>query len=172
MILYLQMIDTPEEKNKFEQIYLTYQSLMFWVANEILHNTYDAEDAVHQAFISIAKNMGNISEPVCPKTKSYIVTIVENKAIDIYRKKKKGMEVELKEEISGFAVEYHGSNGLTECILKLPAPYREVILLKYYQGYEVHEIARLLGISGANAAKRLQRAKQKLETLCREEGVL
>ena len=50
MIIYLQMIDTPEDRSKFEQIYLEYRGLMFHVANEILHNEQDAEDAVHQAF--------------------------------------------------------------------------------------------------------------------------
>lgn len=172
MIIYLQMIDTSEDKNKFEQIYLEYQGLMYWVANKILHNTHDAEDAVHQAFISIAKNMKKISEPVCPKTKNYVVTIVENKAIDIYRKKQKHPEMELDEEVKGITVEYQGTNGLTECLLKLPAEYRNVILLKYYQGYDTREIAHILEISQANAGKLLQRAKQKLEVLCREEGVL
>ena len=172
MIIYLQMIDTPQDKNKFEQVYLEYHELMFWVANEILHNTHDAEDAVHQAFVSITKNIEKISEPVCPKTKSYVVTIVENKAIDIYRKKQRHPEVELVEEAVGLTVEYQGSNGLTECLLKLPAKYRNAILLKYYQGYDTREIARMLGISEANAGKLLQRATQKLETLCREEGVL
>lgn len=166
------MIDTLEEKNKFEQIYLEYHGLMYWVANEILHNTHDAEDAVHQSFISIAKNMKKISEPVCPKTKSYVVTIVENKAIDIYRKKQRNSEVKLNEEVSGLTVEYHGTNGLAKCLLKLPTRYRNVILLKYYHGYETREIARMLGTSEANTSKLLQRAKQKLEMLCREEGVL
>ena len=47
MIIYLQMLETPEEKSKFEQLYLEYKGLMFHVAYEILHNEQDAEDAVH-----------------------------------------------------------------------------------------------------------------------------
>ena len=50
MLIYLQMIDTPEERSKFEQIYLEYKGLMFHVAYDILHNEQDAEDAVHQGF--------------------------------------------------------------------------------------------------------------------------
>ena len=49
MLLYLQMLETPEEKSLFEQIYLEYRGLMYHVAYEILHNDQDAEDAVHQA---------------------------------------------------------------------------------------------------------------------------
>lgn len=47
MLIYLQMLETPEEKSLFEQIYLEYCGLMFHVAYEILHNEQDAEDAVH-----------------------------------------------------------------------------------------------------------------------------
>ena len=89
MLIYLQMIETPEEKSKFEQIYLQYKGLMFHVAFQILHNEQDAEDAVHQAFVKIAENIRKIDQPVCPKTHGYVVTIVENKAIDQYRKQHK-----------------------------------------------------------------------------------
>lgn len=51
------MLETPEEKSLFEQIYLEYRGLMFHVAYEILHNEQDAEDAVHQAFVKIAENI-------------------------------------------------------------------------------------------------------------------
>ena len=57
MLIYLQMIETPEEKSVFEQIYLEYRGLMYHVAYEILHNEQEAEDAVHQAFAKIAENI-------------------------------------------------------------------------------------------------------------------
>lgn len=101
MLIYLQMIETPEEKSKFEQIYLQYKGLMFHVAFQILHNEQDAEDAVHQAFVKIAENIRKIDQPVCPKTHGYVVTIVENKAIDQYRKQHKHPSAELNEEIQG-----------------------------------------------------------------------
>ena len=49
MLIYMMMLETPEEKSLFEQIYLEYRGLMFHVAYEILHNEQDAEDAVHHA---------------------------------------------------------------------------------------------------------------------------
>ena len=49
------MIETEEDKVKFEQIYETYRDLMFRVASQILRNDHDAEDAVHQAFVSIIR---------------------------------------------------------------------------------------------------------------------
>ena len=32
MILYLQMLETPEQQSKFEQLYLAYRDLMFYIA--------------------------------------------------------------------------------------------------------------------------------------------
>lgn len=166
------LIDSEEEQSKFEQIYQKYKGLMFYVANKILHNEHDAEDAIHQAFIKIAENMKKIDEVDCPKTKGLVVTIVENKAIDLYRKKKKQSKMELFEEVSGMQVPYSGDDGLVKCILKLDARYREIILLKYYYGYNLREIAKILGISESNANKLNQRAKKKLMLLCEEEGIL
>ena len=57
MILYLQMIDTSEDRSKFEQIYIEYRDLMFYVANRILDSDQDAEDAVHEAFLKVAENI-------------------------------------------------------------------------------------------------------------------
>lgn len=172
MIIYLQMLETPEEKSKFEQLYLEYKGLMFHVAYEILHNEQDAEDAVHQAFVKIAENIKKIDDPICPKTHSYVVTIVENKAIDQYRKQQKHQTVELIDDIQGTNAHYEGDNDLTKCILKLPARYREMILLRYHHGYSVREIAGMMGISLPAAIKLDQRAKQKLKKLCEEVGIL
>ena len=172
MIIYLQMLETPEEKSKFEQLYLEYKGLMFHVAYEILHNEQDAEDAVHQAFVKIAENIKKIDDPICPKTHSYVVTIVENKAIDQYRKQQKHQTVELIDDIQGTNAHYEGDNDLTKCILKLPARYREMILLRYHHGYSVREIAGMMGISLPAAIKLDQRAQQKLKKLCEEAGLL
>lgn len=172
MLIYLQMLDGPEERSKFEQVYHHYKGLMFYTANQILHNEQDAEDTVHEAFLSIAKNLQKISRVDCPETKSYIVTIVENRAIDLYRKKSRHPVGELLEEAQGLTVEYEGDDGLARCILKLPARDREWLLLRFDQGYSVKETAKFMGISMAAAYKLEQRAKDKLEALCREEGVL
>ena len=70
MLIYLQMIETDEDRQKFIQLYETYRGLMFYVANRILHNTEDAEDAVHQAFLSIIENLDKISMVHCPKSRA------------------------------------------------------------------------------------------------------
>lgn len=172
MVVYLSMIDPPEEQSKFERVYRAYKNLMFYVANSILGNEQDAEDAVHNAFIKIAENIYKIDDVMCPKTKSYVVTVVENKAIDLYRSNKRKQKILPLEEHPGVAVDTQGVQGLADCILRLPARYREVILLKYYHGFTTKEIAAQLGISEANASKLDQRAKHRLQQICQEEGIL
>ena len=53
--LYLAMLDTPEEKSKFELLYKEYRSTMFNLAKRILKDNYLAEDAVHNAFFEVNK---------------------------------------------------------------------------------------------------------------------
>ena len=171
MLVYLQLIETKEDQHKFEIIYETYRDEMYAIANDILNNTHDAEDAVHHAFIKLAENILKIGDPKCLKTKGYIVTIVENRTIDIYRAKQAHPMVPYNEETVGIQVEYDGTNDLAGCILKLPARQRHIIILKYHHGYELKEIAKMLGITYANALKIEQRAKAKLKALCEEAGI-
>ena len=75
--------------SRFEELYITYRKLMFYVAKGILGNDQDAEDAVHDAFLAIAKNFDKISTDDRHKTKAFVVIVVENKAINIYHHKKR-----------------------------------------------------------------------------------
>lgn len=172
MLVYLQMIETQEDKEKFEILYEEYRGLMYYIAYQILKNNQDAEDAVHNAFVTIAENMKNISEPVCPKTKSYIVTIIESRAIDLYRYKKRHPEVPLDEETVGVQTDYTGKDGLAKCIGQLPTRYRHVLVLKYQLGLDNRGVAKALKITEANAIKLDQRAKARLRELCKEEEIL
>lgn len=172
MFMYLMMIDSPEDQSKFEKIYFTYKGLMYHTAYKVLNNEEDAEDAVHNAFVKIAENISKIDEPVCPKTKVYVVTIVENKAIDLYRANQRRHNVAYIDEVSAISVEDNKVHGLAACMAKLSPRYRQIILLKYYEGFSCREIAKQLNITEANAIKLDQRAKNKLLQICKEEGML
>ena len=60
--LYLNTIDYTDDKEKFEKLYIKYRSKMYYVAMSVLHDRYDAEDALHNAFIAVAKNINKIAE--------------------------------------------------------------------------------------------------------------
>lgn len=172
MLAYLQLIDSPEEQSRFEELYITYRELMFHVAKGILGNDQDAEDAVHDAFLSMAKNFDKISTADRHKTKAFVVIVVENKAINIYHHKRRHSAAEYLDDISGIPIHLPDEDGMAKCLWKLPARYREFFLLKYEWGYDNRELSALLGISEAGVRKLNQRAKAFLEKLCREEGLL
>lgn len=171
MLIYLQMIETDEDKSKFEELYEEYRGLMYHVAYKYLQHEQDAEDVVHHAFVKIAENIKTI-EPVSPKTKQFVVTMIENRVIDLFRVNGRHPEMSFNEEILNCIMHEYAAedNLLVECIMKLPELQREVIWLKYHHGYDLHEISKMLGISLVWAQKVDQRAKKKLETLYEEVG--
>lgn len=97
-MIYLLLIDTEEEKRKFALVYEKYRHYMFHIALKILKNSQDAEDAVHEAFIKLTKNMDKIGDVETLKTERYLYTIVKNTAIDIYRQKKRRFAKEVSVE--------------------------------------------------------------------------
>ena len=181
-MIYLQLIESEDDKFKFEKIYKQYRNLMFYVAFNLLGNEQDAEDAVHSAFLKVAENLQNLSETICPKTKSYVVIVTEHKAIDMLRQRNRHDIQSLddlpetfcsdKSSAHSFTDELLGNSALAKCILALPPRYKEIILLKYYHGYNLHEIAKMLDITLVNAIKMDQRAKKKLKEFCKKEGLL
>ena len=170
LITYLAMIDSPDDQQKFEKVYTKYRYLMLHVAYKILQNHYDAEDAVHQAFISIIENLDNIFEVDSPKTRSYIVIITERKAIDLLRKIQKRQVLEFNEDIAGVEIAFEMDNPIAAAITKLPSQYREVLLLRFHHGFSAKEIASILGISDSGVRKLIARAKKALQELLEKEG--
>lgn len=170
MLCYLAMIETEEERSKFEKIYIQYRRLMYSVAFRVLNNSEDAEDAVHTAFIRIAKNIEIINDDVGSLT-GLMITIARNTAIDIYRKRSKQATVELTDDIEAPNTETNLDES-AGCLEKLPERQKTILLLKYHYGYNNDEIAKLLDITPTNVAKIVYRAKVKLREYYEKEDVL
>lgn len=170
MLVYLQVVEEPEDRSKLQRVHDRYLGLMLYVARQVLSNEQDAEEAVQEALMAIAKNISKISDPGCTKTRNYVVTIVENKAIDIYRAKRRGAAEPLDEEAAGLPFRVEG-NAVADAIARLPARYREFILLKYADGYTNGELMKMLGLSYQGVHSLDSRAKKKLRELLKEEGI-
>ena len=165
MFIYLQMIETLEDKSKFEEIYNTYRNLMYRIAYDRMQHEQDAEDVVHHVFVKIAENIKTI-EPVSPRTKQFVVTMIENRITDVFRARGKHLTSEYNDELlHSLTTEIGDEDLLVRCILLLPQQQRMVIWLKYHLGYSLREIANMLQISLAWAQKIDQRAKKKLREL-------
>ena len=170
MLMYLSMIETPDDKVKFERIYNRYRNLMYHVAYKVLSNHYDAEDAVHQAFVAIIRHLEKISDIDCPQTRSYIVLITERKAIDLIRTRHSEKVIPLNEDLIGIEIPAPGDHGLADALAKLPAHYREVLLLRFDNGYSAKELAQMLGITESGVRKLIGRAKNALGRILEEES--
>lgn len=172
--IYLTLIDTDAEKQKFIIFYEQYRKLMFYIAKEILKDDHLAEDAVQEAFLRIAKNFHKTGTVTSHETKAFAVIITRNAAIDIYNKEKKITKINqyLSESIETETDDFTEKTSykkLLGYILELPEIYRDVLYLNLVYDYQFNEIANLLGISTENARKRAQRGKKILQEKINEE---
>lgn len=165
MVIYLQMLETDEEKSKFEEIYSTYRDMMAGIAMQILGNEQDAQDAVHQAFLSIIINIKKISKMKCPDLTGYIVIIVKNKSVDILRERKRIVDFDYNDNISSESFSEPGISSLTDSLARLSVRYRAVLLLRYHYGFKTRELAEIYNLPQATIQKLIWRAKQALQAI-------
>lgn len=161
MLIYLNMIEDDRSKERFSEIYHEYKNLMFYAADQILHNEQDAEDAVHEAFLVVIDRLDTLWEGKGPYIKAFVLAIVENKAIDLWRRRRHlSSQVIYEEQVTPAP---QGSEiGLAEAIARLPAEYRSVILLRYDMGFSTREIAKMLGKKEGTVTRTITRAKDRL----------
>ena len=172
LILYASILRSPQNQDKLQSIYYAYRHSMAHAAMAILHNHHDAEDAVQQAFLCIARNIHALGDPADPKTRAYALITAEHKAIDILRKRRPELPLE-EEKLAGIPIPMPEDTGLSAALSRLPARYRQVLLLRYDTGLSAREIAKALNLTQSNVQKLMWRGKQLLrKELEKEDTVL
>ena len=171
---YLSLLETQEDRDKFEYLYKRYSPLLKYVAYRKLHNEQWAEDAVHNAFLKIIKSFCEIDDPAGHKERLLLVIVTERAAIDILRKEKPDLYVSYDEEDSPSANQPYFLDGLAvedlmQRIRELPAIYRDVMELRAYQQLSEKQIAAVLNVNYATVRKRLERARNMLAAAIREQ---
>ena len=157
MVLFLVLLDTQEEQEKFREIYENYRHFMWYIAQQKLKDTHLAEDAVQEAFLALTRHLDKVEDAHSPRTKKFLATIVRSKAIDLIRKNNPQEEVK------------ENYNRLISCVLELDDSYRVVFEYKYLYRMSDEEIADILGISAKNVNVRYFRARKKLQEMIRKE---
>lgn len=175
LLFYLSLIETEEDKSKFERLYYDYRKLMKHIATDMLHDEFLAEDAVHEAFIKLTRHISGVNEDDRHKTKAFIVIIIKNVCLDMLRKYKKDKSFSLEEIDSMGFVDDESFKRLEvedvySVIASLSDTYREIIELKVVHNLSDKEIADVLGISNAAVRKRMQRAREILRKKLAERG--
>lgn len=176
--LYLQLLNTCSEQEKFKQLYETYHRLMHWEALRVLQDRQLAEDAVQESFLRMIKNFHKIGEISCPQTKRFVVIIVRNAARNLLAKESRLRSMQAY-DVPGDAGEVDPAASMWENLSKgfdetpdavlhkeiiqtvqsLPDWAAEVLLLSAVHGCSTRELASVLGITIEAAKKRLQRAR-------------
>lgn len=168
-MFYLLLIDTEPDKRKFVIIHEKYRNLMLKVAYDVLKDFHEAEDAVQEAFIKVARNMKCVGEVDADKTRRFLITVTKNAAIDISRRKKSKSRFEVYVDEMEHCkapvvyVETDISIEQLDVLINLPVKYRDVFVLKYAGQYKNSEIARILGIKESAVRQRLARGKVKIQ---------
>lgn len=172
-MIYFMLLETEEDKNRFAEIYEENYLKMYHVALGMIKNKEDAENAVHEAFLSLAENFTKYSRLSGREFTGLCVSIVKNKVIDDIRRRKHYSEDELEELVLYDEDAEHDASAMaekkeTEALVKkaleqVSEVLRETLVLKYYYELGNGEIAEIQGVSKKVVEMRLLRGKQKLK---------
>ena len=130
-----------------------------------------AEDAVADAFLSLAGNFKTVSALDAHKKHGYIIVTIRNSARMIRRKNRHhldDMEYNDEEYIPHEDINVYDKLWIKECASRLCKADAEILYLKYALELDHKAIARLLGISQTASRKRLQKARQRLSEKLKE----
>ncbi|MDD5923430.1 MAG: sigma-70 family RNA polymerase sigma factor [Clostridia bacterium] len=168
------------DSEKLVMLYQMYKGKLFAIAYYYLHDKYDAEDALQITFEKIMKNMHLVGEPDSVQTRALLSVMVKNNSINILNKKKKTMFIDddsyilqmsskdnVERQVEGDIIK----QSVISAINELPSIYRDALMLKYINGFDITEIAQALDSNYHTMQKRLKRGKNILMENLRKRGI-
>ena len=151
----------------FEEIYEKYATDVLRVSYFYLGDRQKAEDVCQDVFVRLITNAPVLQEG---REKAWLLKVALNRCRDLWR----GAWVKrvilgspafelipAPDEIDKLADQQE----IVGAIHQLPASFREVILLHYYQGYGITEIAEMMDLPERTISSRLSRGRKKLESI-------
>ena len=156
----------------FEALYQQYAGRMLRLANRILQDPQDAEDAVQEAFFTVARKAEYYASLSSEKREAALTVITKSRAINILRKRRESTDTELIEQtLPDAALSVTSGILLQEAIAALPPSQRDVLLLRCADGFSLGEIAEMTGLKKENVRKLLYRARKQIRACYeKEEG--
>lgn len=160
------------DEERFEALYRQYADDVLRVSFFYLGDRQQAEDVTQDVFVRLLTRKPDL-EP--GKEKAWLLKVALNRCRDLWR------AAWVKRVVLGSpAMELAPAPGniedrlekqeLLEAIRKLPSEFKKVILLHYYQGYGISEIAEMLNVPEGTVSSRLSRGRKKLEEILKERG--
>ena len=157
--------DTVRPAQELDRLVEQYQVAVLRTCYLYLHDRSQAEDAVQETFLKVYRNLGSFRGECSEK--NWIMKIAMRVCYDMNRSGwsrffNRRVTPEMLPEASVPFEER--DDALANAMMHLPVRLREVILLYYYQGLTVNEIAEVLGITQPSVSNRLKRGRDKLKT--------
>ena len=158
----------------YEELYEKYATDVLRVSYFYLGDRQRAEDVCQDVFVRLMTNAPDLQEG---REKAWLLKVALNRCRDLWR------GAWLKRVVLGSPVfemspapdeseRRDDEEAMMKAIYQLPGSFREAILLYYYQGYGISEIAEMLDLPEGTISSRLSRARKKLESILKEEGGL
>ncbi len=152
------------DNDQLNQYIKSYGDTVYRVAYSYIRNRADSEDIVQDTFVKLLKSDKSFDSE--EHIKAWLIRVAVNLAKNMVSSAWFSRRMELSEDIPTETAE---DNGLSAAMDELDGKYSAVIYLRYYEGYSVREIARLLRISEPNVKARLMRGREKLKQYLGEE---
>ncbi|HEX2668619.1 MAG TPA: sigma-70 family RNA polymerase sigma factor [Gammaproteobacteria bacterium] len=171
---------TPGKLGQFEQTVLPHLDAAYNLARWLTRNDHDAEDVVQEAVLRAFRFFDTFQGG---ESRHWLLKIVRNTFYTWYEKNRRHAQTEaLGDEVMDLPgnepgpeevlIKEHGAQTVREAIQTLPLEFREVLLLREFEGYSYKEIADIVEVPIGTVMSRLSRARQHLRhRLARVEGV-
>lgn len=151
----------------FEEMYRRYANDVLRVSYFYLGDRQQAEDVTQEVFVKL---LTATPELLPGKEKAWLLKVALNKCRDLWRGAwikrvvlgSPAMELTSAPDNMDDRLE---KQELLNAVHRLPTDFRDVILLHYYQGFGIAEIAQILNVPEGTISSRLSRARKKLEEM-------
>ena len=157
-----------DSRSEIDRLMEQYGSSLLRMSVLYLKSVDLAQDAVQETFIKAYRYFNEYRGESSEKT--WLITICVNTCRDMLRsawfRHQSRIDLDsLPERPSDFV--FPDDTVLTE-VMRLPARYREVILLRYYEGLKLKEVASALQLSDGKVRNRLNKANNILRDRLKE----
>ena len=139
---------------------------LYRIARTMLRSDADCEDAVQETLLKAWAGRNGLRNEAYFET--WLIRILINQCRSFWRRCE-SREAELTADIPQ---EDSRTPGLMDALMALDEKYRIVLELKYIEGYDVKEVALILGIPEGTVKWRLNRARKALRRELGEEEEL
>ena len=161
----------PNPPGELETLFRAHHDRVFRTAHRITGSAADAEDVLQTIFLRLVKTGEDLD--LSPNAEAYLSRAAINASLDLMRSRGRAKSVGLDEEHAGSIesplrnpeaqqVDRELQTLIRQAVARLGATAAEMFVLRYYEGYDNHEIARMLGKSHLAVGVVLHRARTKL----------